>query len=115
MLQVVSSLVVNVCPTQVANAPADVVWQVLTDTERYGDWIDTEVGRVDPVGPATPGQRVDLARSALGLRFTATIDIGRIDPDRRWIDMVARTFLFVNREHITLSAVGDGRTLVRFN
>ena len=112
---VVSSVIVNVCPMQIANAPPDVVWEVLTDTERYGDWTDTEVVRVDPSGPASPGQHLDLATRALARRWTATIDIGRMDTDRRWIDMVARTFLFVNREHITLSPVDSGRTLVRFN
>jgi hypothetical protein len=109
-------VIVNVCPSAVANAPLQAVWRVLVETERYGDWADAAVVRVDPAGPASPGQRIELAARAFGRRWRATIDIGRMDPECRWIDLVARTPLgVVNREHITLSAVDRGRTLVRFN
>jgi ligand-binding SRPBCC domain-containing protein len=109
-------MILNVCPSGIANAPVEAVWQALVNTERYGDWADAEVVSVHPAGRASPGQRIELAARAFGRRWHATIDIGRIDPDCRWIDMVARTPLgVVNREHITLSPVDSGRTVVRFN
>jgi ligand-binding SRPBCC domain-containing protein len=109
-------MIVNVCPSGIANAPVEAVWQVLVNTERYGDWADADVVSVDPPGPARSGQRIELAPRALGRRWHASIDVARMDPDHRWIDLVARTpFDVVNREHITLSPVDGGRTLVRFN
>jgi ligand-binding SRPBCC domain-containing protein len=108
-------MIVNVCPSGIADAPLDAVWQVLMDTKRYGDWARRKVVGVHPPGPASPGQRIDFG-PGFGRRWRATIDIGRMDPDCRWIDMVARApFVFVNREHVTLSPMDGGRTLVRFN
>jgi hypothetical protein len=110
------TMIVNICPTATTNAPLEAVWHVLVDTQHYGDWIDAEVVSVDPRGPACSGQRIELASRALGRRWHASIEIGRMDHDRRWIEMVARTpFGVVNREHVTLTAVDGGRTLVRFN
>ena len=106
-------MIVNVCPSGVANAPLEAVWQVLIDTKSYGDWARRKVVGVYPPGPASQGQRLDLGPRVW--RWQATIDIGQIDPDCRWIDMVARAPFFVNREHVTLSPMDGGRTLVRFN
>jgi hypothetical protein len=109
-------MIINVCPWAIANAQLGVVWQVLVNTERYGDWIDADVVSVHPAGPARSGQRIVLAARAFGRRWHATIEIARIDSDCRWIDLVARTPLsVVNREHITLVPVHSSRTLVRFN
>jgi ligand-binding SRPBCC domain-containing protein len=109
-------MMVNVCPSGIANAPPEGVWQVLTNTEGYGDWADAAVVGVHPPGPASAGQQIELAPRALGRRWQVTIDVVRMDPDRRWIDLVARVpFGVVNREHITLSPMDDGRTLIRFN
>jgi len=109
-------MIVNVCPSKIAEAPLEAIWQVLVNAERYGDWAEAEVVRVHPAGPATTGQRIELAPRAFGRRWHATIEVARIDPECRWIDLVARTPLgIVNREHITLSPVDSGQTLVRFN
>ena len=113
---IVWSMIVNVCPSGIANAPPEAVWQVLANTACYGDWADADVVGVHPPGPARAGQHLELAPRALGRRWHATIDVARMDPDRRWIDLVARTpFGVVNREHITLSPMDGGRTLLRFN
>ncbi|HZU77771.1 MAG TPA: hypothetical protein VFA70_13465 [Dehalococcoidia bacterium] len=49
------SMLVNVCPSGIASAPPEAVWQVLTATERYGDWIDSDVVGLHPPGPASSG------------------------------------------------------------
>lgn len=109
-------MIVNVCPSGIAKVSPEVVWKVLMATEGYGEWADAEVVGVHPPGPASSGQHVELAPRAFGRRWQATIDVGRIDPDGRWIDLVARTpFGIVNREHVTLTPIDGGRTLVRFN
>ncbi|MBV9358559.1 MAG: SRPBCC family protein [Chloroflexi bacterium] len=109
-------MIVNVCPSGIASAPPEAVWPVLIDTERYGEWADAEVVHVNPPGLASPGQHIELAARALGRQWRVTIDVGRMDPNCRWIDLLARTpFDVVNREHVTLSPTDGGRTLVRFN
>jgi ligand-binding SRPBCC domain-containing protein len=109
-------MIVNVCPAGVANAPLEVVWHLLTNTQGYAEWTDAEVVGLEPAGPASRGQRIELAPRAFGRRWHATIDVGGIDPQSGWIDLVARTPMgVVNRERITLSSMEGGRTLVRFN
>ncbi|MDP9150939.1 MAG: hypothetical protein M3O36_13500 [Myxococcota bacterium] len=45
------------CPTEVIDAPMEVVWSRLTDVARWGTFFDIRVQRVEPSGPATVGQR----------------------------------------------------------
>ena len=45
-------------PTAVVNAPADVVWALLTQTAGWGDVFDVRITAVDPPGPAATGQRI---------------------------------------------------------
>jgi hypothetical protein len=46
------------CPTAVVNAPADVVWGLLTEPAGWGDFFDVRITRVQPTGPAAVGQRI---------------------------------------------------------
>ena len=46
------------CPTAVVNAPADVVWGLLTKPAGWGDFFDVRITGAEPVGPAVVGQRV---------------------------------------------------------
>ena len=46
------------CPTAVVNAPADVVWALLTQPAGWGDIFDVRISAVDPPGPAATGQRI---------------------------------------------------------
>lgn len=108
-------MIVNVCPAGVSKVPPDKVWSVIVDFARWHEWTDAVVAAVEPPGPAQPGQVVHLHAPRLRfLRFT--IDIGDIDPNRRWIDLVARfPFGIENHEHLTLTETDGGGTLVRFN
>ena len=64
------------CPTIVINAPIDIVWKLLTEPERWGDFFDVRITGVEPEGPAVIGQRFygeSGPRSLhLGLRFEYT-------------------------------------------
>jgi ligand-binding SRPBCC domain-containing protein len=61
-------------------------------------------------------QKIWLEAPEFGRRWPVTIDVGEIDPGRRWIDLrVSLPFGMVNREHITLTETEAGGTLVRFN
>jgi hypothetical protein len=46
------------CPTAVVNAPADIVWGLLTEPAGWGDFFDVRITRVQPTGPAAVGQRI---------------------------------------------------------
>ena len=110
------SVVVNVCPAAVTSAPPERLWRILTTPERFGEWNDATFLSAQPPGPVTAGQRLNLTAPALGRHWPVTIDIGAIDPDHRWIDLVVTLpFGVVNHEHVTLTATEAGGTLVRLN
>jgi hypothetical protein len=39
------------CPTSIVNAPVELVWQLLTSPEGWGDFYDVRITGVDPAGP----------------------------------------------------------------
>ena len=109
-------MIVNVCPAAVTWATPDRVWEVVTASEHFGDWTDATFVSAQPPGPAAKGQVVTLHASGLGRSWPVTIEVGDMDPNRRWIDLIARLPLGLeNREHLTLTETPEGGTLVRFN
>jgi hypothetical protein len=64
------------CPTSIVNAPVEIVWNLLTRPEKWGDFYDVRVTSVEPAGPAVVGQTVfaesgpRLLHLALEFRFT---------------------------------------------
>jgi len=109
-------VIVNVCPATVTHASPDRVWDVLAAPERFGEWTDARYRSSDPPGPAKPGQTIHLAAPSLGRSWPVEIVVGEMDPQRRWIDLVAHLpFGIENHEHITLTETTEGGTLVRFN
>ena len=63
------------CPTSVVNAPVEIVWDLLTRPEAWGDFYDVRVTSIEPAGAAV-GQIVfaesgpRLLHLALEFRFT---------------------------------------------
>ena len=109
-------MIVNVCPAGVARAEPDRVWKLLTTPESFEAWQGARFVSARPPGPAATGQRVELAAPALGRRWPVVIDVGGVDPNRRWIDLTVRLpFGIVNHEHVTLAETPEGATLVRLN
>ena len=109
-------MIVNTCPAAVTSASPERVWQVVTDTERLGDWADATFVSAHPPGLAATGQVVNLRASGLGRTWRVTIEVGDMDPGHRWIDLLARLPLGLeNHEHLTLAETPEGGTLIRFN
>ena len=109
-------MIVNVCPSGIAQVPPERVWQVISTPERYGEWVDAKVVAVHPAGPAVRGQRIELTTPFLGRQWPISIDVVGVDPNQRWIDLRVRLpFGVTNDEHLTLSEGSAGGTLVRFN
>jgi hypothetical protein len=45
------------CPSTVVSAPIEIVWALLTDPARWGDFFDVRITSVEPAGSAVIGQR----------------------------------------------------------
>jgi uncharacterized protein YndB with AHSA1/START domain len=109
-------VIVNVCPAATSKAPPERFWEVLTASERLGKWTDARVVSIEPPGRAQPGQQIHMRAPGLGMEFPVRIDVGEMDPKHGWIDFVAYLpFGVVNQEHLTLTPMPEGGTLVRFN
>jgi ligand-binding SRPBCC domain-containing protein len=109
-------VIVNVCPAAVAKVAPDRVWEVVEATGRLGEWTDAAVVSVEPAGPARAGQVIRMGGRALGRDWHFSIDVGDVDPQHRWIDLVVHLpFGIENFEHLTLTETKEGGTLVRFN
>ena len=109
-------MIVNVCPAAVTPASPDRVWHLVTHPERFGEWVDARFVSATPPGPAAPGQVIHLSAPEFGREWPVQIDVGDMDPERRWIDLVAHLpFGVANHERITLTETKDAGTLVRFN
>jgi Activator of Hsp90 ATPase homolog 1-like protein len=109
-------VIVNVCPAAVTPASPDRIWEILTTPERFGEWLDAKFVSADPPGLVRLGQTIHLSAPSLGRNWPVTIDVGDIDPQRRWIDLrVHLPFGIDNHEHVTLTETKEGGTLIRFN
>ena len=109
-------MIVNVCPAGVSSASPDAIWSVLTNPQKFEEWADARFVSASPPGPVTPGQVIHLAAPELGREWPVRIDVLDMDPQRRWIDLLAHLpFGVQNHEHITLTQTKEGGTLVRFN
>ena len=109
-------MIFNVCPAAVTKAPPDRVWAVVEATDRLGEWTDAAVVSVEPPGPAQPGQVIRMGGRALGRNWLFSIDVGDVDTQHRWIDLVVHLPVGIqNYEHLTLTETREGGTLVRFN
>ena len=106
---------VSVCPSAVFEAPIDLVWELMTQPGGFDGWTDATMVSAEPEGPAQPGQRLHLVTRALGLTFAVTIAVREVDAERHRLHLVVSLpFGLVNDELVTMTDVGDGRTLIRF-
>jgi hypothetical protein len=78
------------CPTDIVNAPIEIVWQLLTHAEGWGAFYDLRDIELVPPGPATVGQQVLGVTGPLGLKFPVTSVHREIDADGHRILMDVR-------------------------
>ena len=96
----------SICPAAIVAAPVETVWAIITDTERYDQWIDAHVERVVPPGPATPGQMVYLTSRAMGRVWNVTMHIDMVNPDKHQLRMLIKLPLgLVNNETISCTPI----------
>jgi hypothetical protein len=72
----------TVCPTTVVAAPVKVIWENLVHWERYADWADVQVERLEPEGPITVGQIISFAGKALGRTWRFRFKVDAVNPEQ---------------------------------
>ena len=91
-------------------APADRVWQVLTDFAAYHQWNPFIV---QATGQAVPGSRLELHMRLSGRRRPSTIrpEVLEADPGRelRWLGRLPVPGLFSGEHTFTIEPTGPGR------
>jgi hypothetical protein len=67
------------CPTDIVEAPIDIVWSLLTNPADWGSFYDIRVLRVEPPGPMKPGQRLIGETGTRWLRLPVSFEYKLID------------------------------------
>lgn len=93
----------STCPIAVVKAPAERVWNLLSEPANYDQWWDAQTGAITPPGSAQPGQRIEAGATALGRQWNLiNITVEHVDPTRRAIDLTTRLPLGITvHNHIT--------------
>jgi uncharacterized protein YndB with AHSA1/START domain len=103
------------CPTDVIDAPAARVWQLVSDPEALARWTDSKL-RHGPshAPPLQPGDRLVLGAGVGGL-FRVQMDVLEADaPARLQLD-VQLPFGVVNHETIVIKPLSPSSCRATFN
>jgi uncharacterized protein YndB with AHSA1/START domain len=95
-------MVVSVCPADIVAAPVEDVWELLKQPSRYGEWWDVRLERIEPEGPAAPGQVVNATSGALGRRWDVMFVIKTVNPARHQIQFDVTLPLGIT-DHVTIT------------
>jgi len=100
-------MVMNVCPMDQAQAPVEVVWELLMHPAGYGGFWEIMVERVEPEGPAAVGQRFYAWTKCRRLRIEG--EILEVDEVRHAIRFLT-TFPFglIGDNQITCTPIDAG-------
>jgi hypothetical protein len=94
------------CPTEVVNAPIEVVWNLLTNPAGWGGFFDLRVVGVEPAGQAQVGQRVRGETWSRSLHLKVGFKFTEIDAERhRLVFDVELPFGIRVREEIDYASV----------
>jgi uncharacterized protein YndB with AHSA1/START domain len=90
---------VETCPADLVHAPVDKVWSLLAQPSQYDRWWDAHTTRIDPEGPAAPGQTVCGWTTAIGRRWAVSLQIEAVAPERHQIRLRTKLPLGINPQH----------------
>ncbi|HZU66737.1 MAG TPA: SRPBCC family protein [Ktedonobacteraceae bacterium] len=108
-------MVVSVCPADIVAAPVEVAWELLNQPAHYGEWVDARVERVEPEGPATPGQRIYMTSPAFGKRWNVNAEVKAINPARHQVQIdVMLPLGLIDHATITCTAIDATSCRVQF-
>jgi ligand-binding SRPBCC domain-containing protein len=79
------------CPIVVVQAPAERVWNLLSEPANYDQWWDAETHAITPAGSAEPGQRIEAGTTLLGKEWNLiNVTVEHVDHGQRAIDLTTR-------------------------
>ena len=92
----------STCPIAVVHAPAERVWDLLSEPANYAQWWDPQPHAITPEGSAQPGQRIVAGTTALGRQWNVNATVEHVDHAQRVIDLTTRMpFGITVHNHIT--------------
>jgi hypothetical protein len=104
------------CPTSILDAPVELVWQLLTHPEKWGDFYDMRITAVDPAGPAVVGQTIFAESGPKFLHLKIQLRFTEIDALNYKLGLDARFPLGVTvREDLICVALGQKQCRVSHN
>jgi Polyketide cyclase / dehydrase and lipid transport len=99
-------MTLSVCPAAVVAAPVEVAWNILEQPEHYGEWIDGEITRVEPPGPAQVGQTIEVSARGLGRTWHPVFRVELVDAATHQLGLYVTFPLGLRlRERLSLAAV----------
>jgi Polyketide cyclase / dehydrase and lipid transport len=106
-------LVVSVCPADRVNAPVEAVWDLLMHPAGYGRFWDLTIGRVEPDGPAQPGQKFGGWKLFKQLRIAG--EVLEVDAEHHQIRFRTTFPLgIVGDNRISCTAIDAGSCMLRY-
>jgi hypothetical protein len=104
-----------VCPTDVVEAPIDVVWRLLTEPAGWGGFFDVRIIRIVPPGSARVGQRVFAESGPRLFHFKVRFEFTAVDAERHRLGLQVRLpFGVTVREDLHCAAVSESRCRVTY-
>jgi hypothetical protein len=105
----------SVCPAAFVKAPLNHIWAILLDPSSYDRWWDATTERIEPAGPAQPGQRIEASSRGWGVRWPLTTRLEAIEEGRHALELQTSFPLgFTIRNRISCSSVDWETTRVQF-
>lgn len=107
------SMSITTCPTEIVDAPAQRVWDLLTRPEELAQW--SGAGLLE--GPERPVQPGDILVLSVGLAgpLKVRIEVKEMEPPRRLALDVRLPLKVVNHEVVVVTPIEPGRSRVTFN
>jgi uncharacterized protein YndB with AHSA1/START domain len=113
MLRTGNALIMEVCPTEIVMAPAERIWELLTDSHELARWSGTKL--LDgPPRLTHAGDRIVLG-AGLGHVMRVTFEVLDSNIPRQLTLQIRLPFGVVNREHIQITPSSAGACRVTFN
>ncbi|PTL80329.1 hypothetical protein [Vitiosangium sp. GDMCC 1.1324] len=101
------------CPTDIFEASAEHIWELLTTPRLYEEWVDARLLN-GPERPLVAGDRLILGAGP-GHRLKVVFDVLRLVPKEEVVLDVRLPFGVANHEVLRITPLGPRRCRVTYN
>ncbi len=99
-------MAITACPATTVAASVEVVWELMANPTLYDLWWDARAERIEPAGPATPGQVVYATTRAFGRTWDVTLRVKVVNPEKHRVQIDAALPLgTINHATITTTPI----------